>query len=140
MAVVTFYEKPGCANNARQKALLREAGHTVEARDLLAEPWTADTLRAFFGGLPVAAWFNRSAPAVKAGAVDPEVLGEAEALELMLRDALLIRRPLMESDGRRTAGFDFDAVDAWLGLVPKRRSSDLETCPKETPAGRGGCP
>ncbi|WP_217995184.1 hypothetical protein [Methylogaea oryzae] len=37
MATVLFWEKPGCVNNARQKRLLQEAGHTVLARDLLAE-------------------------------------------------------------------------------------------------------
>lgn len=29
MAHLVFYEKPGCAGNARQKALLRAAGHTL---------------------------------------------------------------------------------------------------------------
>ena len=38
MAKVIFYEKPGCANNAKQKALLAAAGHEVEARNLLTEP------------------------------------------------------------------------------------------------------
>ena len=40
MAHIIFYEKPGCGGNARQKAILQAAGHEVEAKNLLAEPWT----------------------------------------------------------------------------------------------------
>lgn len=118
MADVIFFEKPGCAGNARQKQLLAEAGHTVQARDLLSEPWTAASLRPFFGDRPVAEWFNRSAPAVKAGEVDPDALDEAAALALMLMTPLLIRRPLMQVGDRRDCGFEVERVDAWIGLAP----------------------
>ena len=53
MATIVFYEKPGCATNARQKLLLRNAGHEIIAKNLLDEPWTAKRLRMFFSGLPV---------------------------------------------------------------------------------------
>ena len=49
MANVTFYEKPGCRNNTKQKILLLAAGHNLEAKSLLTEPWTPETLRPFFG-------------------------------------------------------------------------------------------
>ena len=65
MATILFYEKPGCANNARQKRLLLDAGHELIVCDLLATRWTAEELRAFFGGRPVSEWFNRAAPRVK---------------------------------------------------------------------------
>ena len=48
MATVTFYEKPGCANNTRQKKLLAAAGHQVIAKDLLTEDWTATAFAGFF--------------------------------------------------------------------------------------------
>jgi nitrogenase-associated protein len=129
MAVVTFYEKPGCKGNLRQKTLLAAAGHTVQARNLKTEAWTAERLLAFLGTLPVAEWFNRAAPAVKAGEIEPESLGVEAALHLLLDNPLLIRRPLMESDGERRVGFDVTAVDAWIGLknVPLP-SGDFESC------------
>jgi len=133
MASVVFYEKPGCANNTRQKVLLAAAGHTVLAKSLLTEKWDAPRLREFFGTLPVAAWFNPSAPRIKSGEIDPARLGEDEALLEMEKDPLLIRRPLMEADGRRCAGFDMIEIDAWIGLqslLPKR---DLETCTRARP-------
>jgi hypothetical protein len=75
MAVVTFYEKPGCKGNLRQKTLLAAAGHTVQAKSLKTEAWTADRLLAFLGKLPISAWFNPAAPDIKAGEIVPENLG-----------------------------------------------------------------
>lgn len=131
MANVLFYEKPGCINNSRQKVLLAAAGHTVQARSLLTEKWTADRLRAFFGDLPVAEWFNVSSPRVYGGEITPDALDEGEALWFMLADPLLIRRPLMEANGQRRVGFDQDAVDRWIGLSSKAPREDLETCPRK---------
>jgi nitrogenase-associated protein len=128
MATVVFYEKPGCANNTRQKVLLAAAGHTVLARSLLTEKWEAPRLRAFFGALPVTDWFNPSAPRIKSGEVQPDRLDESAALEWMLADPLLIRRPLMEVDGERRVGFDQDAVDRWIGLASKMPRENLEAC------------
>ena len=131
MATVLFYEKPGCINNSKQKVLLAAAGHTVQAKSLLTEKWTAERLRAFFGDLPVAQWFNLSSPRVYGGEVSPEALDEQEALRLMLADPLLIRRPLMEVDGQRRVGFDPEVVERWIGLSSRAGGEDLETCPRK---------
>lgn len=146
VATVLFWEKPGCAGNARQKALLAASGHEVLARDLRAEPWTAERLRPFFGDRPVAAWFNRTSPRVKSGEVTPEALDEAAALGLMLADPLLIRRPLMQVGGRREFGFEPALVAAWIGLRTDLPVVD-ETCRREAPgdcqvaeAARGTAP
>jgi len=130
MATVYFYEKPGCVNNTRQKQLLVNAGHQVIARNLLTEAWEPLRLRAFFTGLSVRNWFNYSAPAIKTGEIDPETLNETEALVLMLKDPLLIRRPLMQVGGRLMAGFDQQRVDAWIGLTAVSVERDFESCPR----------
>ncbi|MBI5165792.1 MAG: arsenate reductase family protein [Magnetospirillum sp.] len=135
MAFVVFYEKPGCINNTRQKRLLLQSGHVVEPRDILATAWTAETLRPFFADLPVAAWFNRAAPRVKSGAVVPEDLSAEQAMTLMLADPLLIRRPLIETTGRKVCGFDETALAAWLGLAPAAAIG--EDCPRDD---GGNCP
>ncbi|MEI6335412.1 MAG: ArsC/Spx/MgsR family protein [Methylococcaceae bacterium] len=136
MATVTFYEKPGCANNTRQKKLLAAAGHQIIAKNLLTENWQAKHLRAFFGAMAVRDWFNYSAPAIKHGEIDPETQTEQEALALMLKNPLLIRRPLMQVGDSFVAGFDQQAVDNWIGLSESGIISDLESCPKtHEPAG-----
>ena len=130
MATIHFYEKPGCGNNTKQKVWLAASGHTVLAKNLLTEKWTVERLRSFFGNLPVAQWFNLAAPRVKSGEVDPAELDAQTALEMMIADPLLIRRPLMDVDGILRVGFDADAVRAWIGLNDAKPEGDIEACPK----------
>ncbi len=143
MTTVIFYEKTGCINNTKQKALLAAAGHIVDARNLLTEPWTPDRLRQFFGDRPIAQCFNRTAPAIKSGQVQPNQVDAETALALMVQDPLLIRRPLMQVGDRYEIGFDQAAVDQWIGLsavegAGEKRDrliqQDLETCPNTVAA------
>lgn len=140
MARIVFYEKPGCAGNQRQKRLLEEAGHTVLARNLLTEPWTAERLRGFFGARPVAEWFNRNAPKVKSRTVIPEALDAESALALLLAEPLLIRRPLLEAGGRREVGFDPLRIHAWLGLGVAAQAPVPEDCDHSRPCPVPGKP
>jgi len=128
MAVVTFYEKPGCAGNAEQKKLLQAAGHTVIAKSLLDVRWTRAQLLEFLAHLPVSQWFNRNSPAVKCGEIVPEECDEETALGLMQAHPLLIRRPLLEAEGVRMVGFDVAALDAWIGLGAELPDEDMEAC------------
>jgi len=132
MATVIFYAKPGCANNTRQQQILLQAGHEVIAQDLLSHDFTAETLRPFFGGKPVAEWFNRAAPRIKSEEILPDKLTETEAISLMLKDPLLIRRPLLQVGDRRESGFDQERIDHWIGLSPEQvkalAAQDLESC------------
>ncbi|MGO9445339.1 MAG: ArsC/Spx/MgsR family protein [Thiobacillaceae bacterium] len=130
MASIVFYEKPGCSSNAKQKVLLAAAGHSVWAKNLLTEKWTPMRLRPFFGDLPVSQWFNLSAPRIKSGELDPAHMSEDEALLQMVRDPLLIRRPLMEVGNECRAGFDPGEVDRWIGLQSWLSDLDLEACSK----------
>lgn len=139
MAHVVFFEKPGCAGNARQKAALLASGHTLDVRNILAEPWDAERLRSFFTARPIAEWFNMSSPRIKSGEVKPEALSTEDALSLMLADPLLIRRPLMEAEGRREAGFDQARVAAWIGLR-EGRAPVTDTCMRETALVKGEAP
>jgi len=132
MAKVVFYEKPGCINNTRQKKILFSAGHVLIVRNLLEEAWTVERLRPFFSKLPVAEWFNRTAPAVKSGEVNPGRVTEQEALALMVDMPLLIRRPLMKVADEYHIGFDIEAVDAWIGLGQVDRAVDVETCTQQS--------
>ena len=136
MARVTFYEKPGCGTNRKQKALLAEAGHEVIARDLLSEPWTAERLRGFFGATPVATWLNPAAPRVKSREIDPAQIDALSALSAMLADPLLIRRPLIEAEGQFCAGFDREPVLSLLRRV--EAPADAQGCSR--PGDAPSCP
>lgn len=138
MARVIFYSKPGCKGGTKQKVLLTAAGHEVIPYNLLTETWTVERLRSFFGDRPVAEWFNPSSPKIKSGEVVPETIDADTALGLMLREPLLIRRPLLEIGDRREVGFDVEKIDAWIGLKPVDESlqeisenlmkQDLQNC------------
>ena len=131
MAKVIFYQKQNCINNNKQKKLLLEAGHEVEVHDLLTTPWSAEKLHLFLKDLPVANWFNRSSPRIKSGEIVPENLDQSTALELMIADPLLIRRPLIQVEDVYQAGFEQEKIDAWIGLKKSPiMSEDLETCPR----------
>ncbi len=128
MAVVTFYEKPGCSGNARQKALLKASGHVVLAKNILETRWTRMQLLAFLESQPVAQWFNRNAPMVKSGEIVPEEFDEETALGLLQNDPVLIRRPLLEVDGVRRAGFEVETIKNWIGLSAASSTDELEVC------------
>jgi nitrogenase-associated protein len=137
MATIQFFEKPGCGGNARQRALLQAAGHQLQRRNLLTQAWTAESLLAYLAPLPVAGWFNRAAPRVKAGEIVPETLSADAALALLLAEPLLIRRPLMQrEDGARLVGFDLAEVAAFVGLADAAPpGAALEGCVAAPQAG-----
>jgi len=123
---IKFYEKPGCTNNTRQKLLLQSCGHEVEAYSLLTQVWTVETLKPFFTDKPVAEWFNPAAPRIKSGEVNPDDFDENAALEAMIADPLLIRRPLMEVNNIFVCGFDNAIVTS---LIDHQDASHLQSCP-----------
>ncbi len=137
MAAIRFYTKLGCGNGKKQLALLKDAQHEVEVVDLLKHSWTTAGLRAFFGELPVNEWFNRAAPAIKSGAIDPNIFDEPQALALMLQDPLFIRRPLMEIGDEKIVGFDQTALADRLGITPSAK--DLERCSKTSSEPSSPC-
>jgi nitrogenase-associated protein len=110
----------------------------VLARDLRHKPWTNTALLEFLAGLPVAQWFNPSAPAIKAGDIVPGDLDEPTALALLRDNPLLIRRPLLQVGTERKVGFDAMAIHAWIGLkdVP---DENLEACRHGGDSHAGGC-
>ena len=136
MSHIVFYEKPGCGGNARQRAVLEAAGHTLERRNLLTAHWTRERLLDFLWPLPVVQWFNRAAPRVTRGEVVPEQLDAEAALALLLAEPLLIRRPLMQrDDGERLVGFDTAEVERFLGPLSPGQVPTGTTSVNDTGAG-----
>ena len=131
MSELVFYEKPGCIGNGMQKSLLSSQGVRYQVRDLLAHSWTADSLRVFFGDKPVSEWFNNSAPQVKSGEIALQNLSEREALDLMLQEPILIRRPLLALGEIRQSGFVPGPVIDALG-VELDPDENLQDCPMDS--------
>jgi len=138
MPAVVFYEKPGCLTNARQKALLERQGCQLTVCDLLSEAWTEARLYEFLEAIPVALWFNPAAPGIKTGEIDLAVLDSSTAMALLLHDPLLIRRPLLDTEYGKTAGFDNVALLAALGVDTAELNPESQACSK--PNESQGCP
>lgn len=138
MAEVIFYEKPGCINNTRQKQILAFAGHVVIARNLLNETWSVERLQYFFGTLPVCEWFNRTAPRVRDGLINPDAIDAQSAMLEMIAEPLLIRRPLMIIDGTPVVGFDAGLLNGKYALGLDSGEEELESCPRN-PEHEQGC-
>jgi len=115
--LVVFYEKPFCAANAKQKQILRSSGCTLIERNLLEHGLDAKGLRSFMGDMSVGEWFNPAAPAIKNGEIFPNDLDEAKAMELLMSDPILIRRPLMIIGTEKLCGFDAVKVAEILDRV-----------------------
>lgn len=132
MATIIFYEKPGCRNQARQKEALRAAGHELDVRDLLSTPWRGEMLRPFFQDMAVTEWFNPAAPRIKSGAIDPAALTAEEAIETMLIDPLLIRRPLLVFKGMAMCKMEKIHQILWISNAleeyPMPLSTGWDTC------------
>lgn len=112
--LVVFYEKPFCAANAKQKEILRQSGCTLIERNLLEHGLDAEALRSFMGDKTVGEWFNPAAPAIKNGEIFPETLDETSAMELLMSNPILIRRPLMVIGSEKLCGFDEQKVSEVL--------------------------
>lgn len=124
MKLVLFYEKPGCVTNSRQKKLLQESGCILIVKNLLEHGMTQDELLTYLESKPVAGWFNPNAPKVKNGEVDPSAFNEEDALALLFREPILIRRPLVSVEGCRMCGFDTKKIE-------KKLQTSLDKTPGE---------
>ena len=65
-----------------------------------------DELYGFFKEQPVHKWFNPNAPKIKNGFINPYALTQNEAIELLLDEPILIKRPLMIVNQHLISGFD----------------------------------
>lgn len=127
MAEIIFFEKPGCINNEKQKKILKQAGNTLQCIDILTYQWTRDELLPFIAGKKPQNIMNTTAPAVKKGEVVPAHLTFSQAVGLMLKDPILIKRPLIKVDDLYIQGFDDPILDPYLGKW--EGSEDVITCP-----------
>ena len=140
---LTFFEKPGCITNAKQKKMLRELGVDVKAKSILSEPWSFASLMAFFESLPVASCFNENAPMVKSGEVVPSALSRDEAIALMLDEPILIKRPLIRISETSICGFDIPQICQELSLKIETdvSNSELHECSRNKDGTKeGSCP
>ena len=113
---VIFYEKTGCSGNARQKALLKEHGVSLEVRSILDTMWDQPTLEAFFKDLTPKEMINPFAPQLKDGTLNLEDYTKESLIEAMIKTPILIRRPLLQIGEVKLCGFDILKLNTLLKI------------------------
>ncbi len=127
MAIIQFYEKPGCINGEKQKHILMKAGHTLECVNILEYAWTREELTSFLAAEDPEMIMNHTAPAIKNGELVPADMQYEEAVSLMMENPILIKRPLIKVDGMSIQGFMDERLKPYLGSWDSKE--DVITCP-----------
>src|SRR6516225_4168454 len=105
---VTMYHNPRCNTSRRTLALLREKGVEPEIVEYLKTPYTAAQLKRLLGQLKMpASAIVRKKEAAAAG-IDPKNLPEAALIEAMVKNPIIVERPIVVS-GDKAGGV------AWFG-------------------------
>ena len=110
----TFYEKTGCSGNAKQKELLKSHNISFSVKSLLDTSWSKETLSEFFKGLETKDIFNPFAPQIRDKEIDISKLSKDEAINLMIKNPILIKRPLLDINGVKICGFDIEKINELL--------------------------
>lgn len=104
MPMLLFYEYPKCSTCRQAKAELQSLGLTFEAIDIKANPPKAEELKVWMEatGLDLKKYFNTSGNSYRALGLKDRFnsLSQAEALDLLAADGMLIKRPLLIKDGK----------------------------------------
>ena len=109
-----FYEKTGCSGNAKQKELLKSHNISFSVKSLLDTSWSKETLSEFFKGLEIKDIFNPFAPQIRDKEIDISKLSKDEAINLMIKNPILIKRPLLDINGVKICGFDIEKINELL--------------------------
>lgn len=113
---VTFYEKPGCLGNKKQKEVLKANGVDFKVKSMLDTKWDKQTLESFFENLEKEEIVNESAPKIKRGEIDLNSITKEQLIYKMINDPILIKRPLIIVGDRKICGFNIVKLNEALNL------------------------
>ena len=107
---VTIYHNPRCNTSRKALALLREQGIEPEIVEYLKTPPSAAELKTILGRLKMpAAKLLRRKEAAAAG-IDPRSLSEDALIAAMVKNPIVIERPIVVSGGKAALGRPPEAV------------------------------
>jgi arsenate reductase len=107
---VTMYHNPRCNTSRKTLALLREKGVEPVIIEYLKTPPSASELKKILGQLKMpAAKLVRKKEAAAAG-IDPKALPEDALLAAMVKNPIIIERPIVISGAKAALGRPPEAV------------------------------
>ena len=115
MKKARFLWRSTCTTCRNARAFLRdELRVELDERDYARTPLTAAELAEIFKGRDPREFLNPKSPAFKARALDPARLTPRQAIDLIVEDSRLMKRPLVIAGKRIIAGFDREQLRAAL--------------------------
>jgi arsenate reductase (glutaredoxin) len=107
---VTIYHNPRCNTSRKTLAMLREKGVEPEIVEYLKTPYTAAQLKQLLGQLKMpASRLLRKKEAAAAG-IDPKTLSEDQLIAAMVKNPIVVERPIVVSGGKAALGRPPEAV------------------------------
>lgn len=104
-----FLEYPKCTTCQKAKKWLSDNGFIFEMRNIKEENPTFEELKAWHvqSGLPLKKFFNTSGLVYKSMQLKEKLpaMAEAEQLELLATDGMLVKRPLLITENAVLTGF-----------------------------------
>jgi len=111
---VTIYHNPRCNTSRKTLALLREKGVEPQVIEYLKTPYTTATLKQLLGQLKMpASKLLRKKEAAAAG-IDAAKMAEDEIIAAMVKNPIIVERPIVVSGGKAALGRPPEAVLAVL--------------------------
>lgn len=114
-----FYHYPNCQTCKKAKRWLDDHDIAYEAIHLVDKTPSKATLRNLLqrSGLTVRKFFNTSGKSYRAGGFSERLntMSDADALEALAGDGMLIKRPLLDTGERVLVGFREDTYREALG-------------------------
>ena len=92
------------------KASLSQDGAELDERDFFKDGFTEAELRELLGDTPPADVFSWRSPSARKLGLDRDTVTADELIRLMLNEPRLIRRPLIQVEGRIVVGTDKKAM------------------------------
>jgi arsenate reductase len=111
---VTIYHNPRCNTSRRTLALLREKGVEPQIIEYLKTPYTAPQLQHLLAELKLSASKLLRKKAAAAAGIDPSKLSEEQLIAVMVKNPILVERPIVVSGGKAALGRPPEAVLAVL--------------------------
>jgi Spx/MgsR family transcriptional regulator len=106
MAKITFYWKPRCNSCRDVKKFLEGRGHELDLRDLDEYPPPRSLLETHIDAKNVKAYLNTRSTAYRQHGLKDDPPTKKGAIELMMRDPNLIKRPISVAGKMAVFGSD----------------------------------
>ncbi len=101
---VRIYHNPRCNTSRKTLALLREKGVEPEIIEYLKTPYTAAQLKTLLGQLKLPAKALVRKKEAAAAGIDPTAMSEDALIAAMVREPILVERPIVVSGAKAALG------------------------------------